>query len=136
MRLSNTMLALVALNCSLTVSALGQNRPNLIFILTDDQGVESIEGPYWSNEMGCETPTLRELAKQGVSFTNCRVNPNCSPTRAALMTGRNACDTGVNGVLGRFHPSYEDPCIAPPLEGEGAKVTNRLGLQTHEKTIA
>ncbi len=136
MRLSNTMLALVALNCSLTVSALGQNRPNLIFILTDDQGVESIEGPYWSNEMGCETPTLRELAKQGVSFTNCRVNPNCSPTRAALMTGRNACDTGVNGVLGRFTPSDEDPCTASRLAGDPAKVTNRLGLQTHEKTIA
>ncbi|MCL4199616.1 MAG: hypothetical protein KJZ69_19135, partial [Phycisphaerales bacterium] len=66
MRISNTMLALVALNCSLTVSTLAQNRPNLIFILTDDQGVESIEGPYWSNEMGCVTPTLRELAKQGV----------------------------------------------------------------------
>ncbi|MCL4196677.1 MAG: sulfatase-like hydrolase/transferase [Phycisphaerales bacterium] len=135
MRLSNTMLALVALNCSLTVSALGQNRPNLIFILTDDQGVESIEGPYWSNEMGCETPTLRELAKQGVSFTNCRVNPNCSPTRAALMTGRNACDTGVNGVLGRF-TGGENPCTGDPLEGDGARVTNRLGLQTHEKTIA
>ncbi len=136
MRIPGTMLALVALNCSFTVSALAQNRPNLIFILTDDQGIESIEGPYWPNDMECETPTLRELARQGVSFTNCRVNPNCSPTRAALMTGRNACDTGVNGVLGRFTPWDADPCTGDPLEGEGAKVTNRLGLQTQEKTIA
>ncbi len=135
MRTHATMLALLALNCSLTVSALGQNRPNLIFILTDDQGIESIEGPYWPNDMECETPTLRELARQGVSFTNCRVNPNCSPTRAALMTGRNACDTGVNGVLGRF-TGGENPCTGDPLEGDGARVTNRLGLQTHEKTIA
>jgi arylsulfatase A-like enzyme len=49
--------------------------------------VDAIEGPYWSNEMGCATPTLAALAEQGVSFTSFRVNPNCSPTRAALMTG-------------------------------------------------
>ncbi|MCL4197221.1 MAG: sulfatase-like hydrolase/transferase [Phycisphaerales bacterium] len=134
----NTMLAALALNCSFVVSALAQDGPNLIFILTDDQGVESIDGPYWSNAMGCTTPTLAALARQGVSFTNCRVNPNCSPTRACLMTGRSALDTGVNGVLTRYASDViGNPCheSAGPLTGIEARVTNRLALQTQEWTI-
>lgn len=134
----NTMLAALALNCSFAVSAFAQDGPNLIFILTDDQGVESIDGPYWSNAMGCTTPTLAALARQGVSFTNCRVNPNCSPTRACLMTGRSALDTGVNGVLTRYASNViGNPCheSAGPLTGIVARVTNRLALQTQEWTI-
>lgn len=83
-------------------------------------------------------PNLFAMAQQGVSFTRCRVNPNCSPTRAALMTGRSALDTGVVGVIGRYQPIEEpgNPCVSNSLQGVGAQVTNRLAIQTHEKTIA
>ena len=128
------VVAALSLSCLFGSTALAQDGPNLIFILTDDQGVESIEGPYWSNEMGCFTPTLSALAAQGVSFTNCRVNPNCSPTRACLMTGRLACETGVNGVLGRY--VGDDPCTGDPLPYDQGRITNRLGLQHQEKTLA
>lgn len=114
--------------------ALGQTQPNLVFILADDFGVESIAGPYWGNEMGCITPTLDALAQQGVSFTNCRVNPNCSPTRACLMTGRYALDTGVNGVLGRY--AGTNACEGELLSGTVADVTDCLSLQNDERTIA
>ena len=104
---------------ALASSAAAQTQPNLIFILTDDMGTESIEGTYWGNEMGCIAPTLAALADQGVSFTSCRVNPNCSPTRAALMTGRSALDTGVNGVLGRY--AGADECDHSDLTGTVAQ---------------
>ncbi len=130
--------AAVIASLTLSAPAFAQSRPNLIFILMDDMGVESIDGPYWSNEMGCTTPTLAALAEQGVSFTNCRVNPNCSPTRACLMTGRSALDSGVVGVIGRYIPLAEDgnPCESNPLVDQYAQVTNRLAMQTQERTIA
>jgi len=75
-------------------------QPNIIFILTDDQGPDSVEGiPAYSNNLHCHTPNLALWASQGVVFSNARVNPNCSPTRATLLSGRYALQTGVTGVL-------------------------------------
>lgn len=109
------------------------NRPNLVFVLTDDQGEESIEGDFWSNPLQNEAPSsyrfytnnFKNYARQGVSFTNVRVNPNCSPTRASLMTGRSALRTGVNGVVGWTGTST-------PTGTDAYK----LMLQNHERTIA
>lgn len=131
-------LAALAVNCSLAASALGQNRPNLIFILTDDQGIDAIEWPPATAPSAIKTPVLNAMAAQGVSFTSCRHNPNCSPTRACLMTGRSAMDTGVVGVLGRYNPMDDpgNPCESTALDGTPAQVTNRLGLQLQERTIA
>lgn len=95
--------------------------PNLVFILTDDQGNEAIEGPHFSNELSCVTPNLNAFAAQGRTLTQFRVNPNCSPTRAAMLTGRQALETGVNGV---YSPA------APPGDRD------LLMLHTSEKTIA
>lgn len=133
-----TMLATLALNCSFTASAVAQELPNLIFILTDDQGIDAIEWPPGTAPSAIKTPNLFAMAGQGVSFTNCRVNPNCSPTRACLMTGRSTLDTGVVGVIGRYTPlaGMGNPCESTPLTGTAAKVTNRLALQTQERTIA
>ncbi len=71
----------------LCTSAMAVERPNIVFILADDLG--------WS-DLGCygadlhETPHLDRLAKAGVRFTEAYAMPVCSPTRAALMTGRHA----------------------------------------------
>lgn len=131
-------LAALAVNSSLTASALAQNRPNLIFILTDDQGVDAIQWPLDTGHPSVQTPTMNALAAQGVSFASCRVNPNSSPMRACLMTGRSTLDTGVVGVIGRYTPlaGMGNPCESTPLTGTAAKVTNRLALQTQERTIA
>ncbi|MCA9138591.1 MAG: sulfatase [Planctomycetales bacterium] len=83
MRLIN-LLALVALLCT---GVTADDRPNIVFILADDAG--------WS-DLGCygadlyETPHLDSFAETGVRFTNAYAMPVCSPTRAALMTGRHA----------------------------------------------
>ncbi len=61
-------------------------KPNIIVILADDMGYADIE-PYGAKDI--KTPNLNRLAREGVKLTNFYSNgPNCTPTRAALMTGR------------------------------------------------
>jgi arylsulfatase A len=65
------------------ISALG--RPNVIVIMGDDLGYETIGA---NGGTSYRTPTLDGLAKGGVRFTHCYVQPLCTPTRVQLMTGR------------------------------------------------
>ncbi len=127
--------------------AYGQDPPNLVFILTDDQGSESISASdttaqqIFGNEMGCFTPTLSQMSSIGVSFRNCRVNPNCSPTRAGLLTGRRSLSTGVTGVLPHYATGGDrggDPCDPDLifLTGILANAVDSTSLQTYERTIA
>ena len=68
-------------------SASGQpgKRPNVILVLTDDQGYGDLSlhgNPH------LKTPNMDAVGKEGVQFTQFQVCPVCSPTRASLMTGR------------------------------------------------
>ena len=74
-------------------------RPNVILVMTDDQGY---------GDLGChgntivKTPALDRLYTESVRLTNFHVDPTCSPTRSALMTGRYSCRTGVwHTIMGR-----------------------------------
>ena len=62
-----------------------QNKPNVILIMTDDQGYGdlSCHGHPW-----LKTPNLDKLHAESVRLTNYHVSPLCGPTRASLMTGR------------------------------------------------
>ena len=71
--------------------------PNLVIILTDDHGYGDVSTYHPSD---CQTPQIDRLAAQGMLFTRMRANATvCSPTRAALMTGRYADRVGVPGVI-------------------------------------
>ena len=70
-------------------------RPNVLLILTDDQGwgdVHSHGNPQ------IDTPTMDRLAAQGARFERFFVSPMCAPTRASLLTGRWNLRTGVSWV--------------------------------------
>jgi arylsulfatase B len=72
--------------------------PNVIFIVADDMGWD-VFGKYPGiNGTKPKTPTLDSLAANGITFTNYWVNPECSPTRAAMLTGKCGFRTGVGGV--------------------------------------
>ncbi len=74
-------------------------RPNVVLILTDDQGYGDLN--CHGNPI-VRTPNLDKLHKQSSRFTNFHVDPTCSPTRSALMTGRYSSRTGVwHTVMGR-----------------------------------
>ncbi len=70
-------------------------RPNVIFILTDDQGPWAAGGCYGNNEI--RTPNIDRLASSGMRFENffC-TSPICSPARASLMTGRIPSAHGIH----------------------------------------
>lgn len=64
-----------------------QNQPNIIFILTDDQGYGDLG--YHGNPI-VKTPHLDAFAQQALELTNFHVGTTCAPTRSGIMTGRNA----------------------------------------------
>ena len=67
---------------------------NVLLIIADDLGADSI-GLFSSAANTAPTPTLDNLAANGVRFTRCWSNPTCSPSRASLLTGRHGFRTGV-----------------------------------------
>ena len=71
---------------------LNPEKPNIVIVLTDDQGIGDIGyngNPY------IKTPTLDKLASQSTRLTSFYVSPVCAPTRACLMTGKFYERTGV-----------------------------------------
>lgn len=68
------------------------NRPNVILILTDDQGFGDL-GFHQNPDI--KTPVIDAFADQSIQFNNFYVSPVCSPTRASLLTGRYNIRTGV-----------------------------------------
>lgn len=71
-------------------------RPNVILILTDDQGYGDIAAH--GNPI-IKTPHMDRLHREGVRFTDFHNSPTCSPTRTALMTGRHEFKSGVTHTI-------------------------------------
>ena len=67
-------------------------RPNIVVIITDDQGYGDSTG-FWKTDL--ETPHMDAIARDGVRFTRFRVNPLCAPTRASVMTGLDSLASGM-----------------------------------------
>lgn len=73
--------------------------PNIIYILTDDIGWGEL-GCYMGGKLrGTPSPTLDQMADEGMKFLSNYTEPSSTPTRLALLTGRYPTRTGVNGVL-------------------------------------
>lgn len=76
-------------------------RPNILIILADDLGIGDVSA---YRKADVRTPHIDRLAREGMRFTTLRANATvCSPTRAALLTGRYPDRVGVPGVI-RTHP--------------------------------
>ena len=69
------------------------NRPNIIFILSDDHGLDGV-GCYGSDRHKDRTPNMDALAAGGIRFERCYSAPLCGPTRCEINTGRYAFRTG------------------------------------------
>ncbi len=92
---------LYLMNC--TDSYEDQLKPNMIILLADDLGY---------GDLGCfggpiRTPNLDALAADGLLFTDFyAAAPNCSPSRAGLLTGRSPSKVGVYNYLAEYHPMH------------------------------
>ncbi len=72
-------------------------KPNIIFVMADDLGYTDVA---CFGSKFYETPNLDRLAAQGMRLTNYHHHQNCTPTRAALMSGQYSARTGVYTVGG------------------------------------
>jgi len=73
-----------------------QKRPNIIFFMADDHASQAVSAYEGMLSNVCSTPNIDRLADEGMLFSNCFVtNSICSPSRAAIMTGKYAHKNGV-----------------------------------------
>ncbi len=86
------------LPCAAAPAPAGATRPNFVFILVDDLGWRD---PGFSGTGYCETPHLDRLRQQGMWFPQAySASPYCSPSRAAIQTGRNPARSGITMFIG------------------------------------
>ncbi len=92
-------------------------RPNVILIVTDDQGYGDV-GMHGNTVIS--TPNLDRLGRDSVRFTNFHVDPTCSPTRSALLTGRYSTRTGVwHTIMGRSLMDTEEETLGEVFAANG-----------------
>ncbi len=97
--------------------AANRARPNVIFVLTDDQGYGDLSQ---TGNPDLDTPNIDSVARSGVEFTQFQVCPVCSPTRSGLLTGRYNYRTGiVDTFLGRSLMYPEEVTLAEVLRDAG-----------------
>ena len=78
---------------------LAQDQPNIVFMIVDNYGYGEL-GVYGGGALrGAETPRLDRLADEGMRLTNFNVEPQCTPSRSALMTGRHPIRSGTTRVV-------------------------------------
>ncbi len=94
MKIKNILLYVSLFWCLLSEMSFAQEKvhPNVIIIMTDDQGYGDLG---FTGNLHVKTPVIDKLAKESTRFNNFYVSPVCSPTRASLMTGRYSLRTGV-----------------------------------------
>ncbi|MCA8986114.1 MAG: sulfatase-like hydrolase/transferase [Planctomycetaceae bacterium] len=114
-RLSKSLLYCVLTSCLLLVvtgnsPSVMAAPPNVLVILVDDLGYGDLSS-YGATDL--QTPAIDRLIQSGMKFVNFYANcPVCSPTRAALLTGRYQDRVGVPGVI-RTHPENSWGYLAP-----------------------
>ncbi len=103
--------------CAVTAQGLEGRRPNIIFILTDDQGYGDLS--VHGNPV-LKTPNLDRMHAESVRFTNWNNSPTCAPTRSALLTGRHEFRNGVtHTILERERLRLDSVTLAQVLKSAG-----------------
>lgn len=88
---------LLLIGYTFSLSAQTKKKPNIVFVLADDLGWGELN--TYGNSFN-ETPYLNKLAAQGTRFTQAyAAAPNCSPTRASIMTGQYPARVGITDFL-------------------------------------
>lgn len=144
LRLTKYWPAIIITGLSFTIACTGpdlqekiqaqQKRPNIILILADDLGWRDVG---FMGSTYYETPNLDRLAAKSLIFTNAyAAAPVCTPTRAALMTGKTPARLNITAVFDR--DGGKMPLLPPDWRNELAHEETTLAehLQTHGYTTA
>lgn len=95
---------------TMAANVIAEKAPNVIFILVDDMAYNGI------SSFGCEhvkTPYIDSLAEEGMKFTHAYAMPQCSPTRAAFLSGQYCERTHLTAVVKEFRDLRYAPVIQP-----------------------
>lgn len=102
---------------ALIPTAYSQSKPNILVIMTDDQGWGDLS---LNGNTDLSTPHIDSLARDGVSFDRFYVSPVCSPTRAEFLTGRYHSRSGVRGTSkGEERMNVDERTIADVFKAAG-----------------
>ncbi|MEX0770280.1 MAG: arylsulfatase [Balneolaceae bacterium] len=101
----------------ITLQGHAQDQPNVILIMTDDQGYGDIAS---HGHPHVKTPNMDKLRENSVRLESFHVDPTCSPTRSALMTGRYSGRVGVwHTIMGRNMLREDETTIADVFSDAG-----------------
>ncbi len=115
-RIVRLVSAFAVLVSAMAFSASAQ-QPNVIVVMTDDQGYGDLSA---HGNPVLRTPSMDKLHSQSVRFTDFHVAPMCTPSRGQLLTGRDAIDNGASFVcMGRSLVREELPTMAKIFGGAG-----------------
>lgn len=103
MKFKSFILAVLISNTALLAQT---KKPNIIYILADDLGIDGVSC-YGADLF--KTPVIDKLAKEGIRYTNAYTAPLCGPSRALILTGRYAFRTGAvnQDMTGLMKPTVE-----------------------------
>jgi len=125
-RLLTTALVVALGATSVLAAAASARRPNILFILVDDMGWTA---PSCFGNKDVATPNLDRIAAQGMRFTQAYAETQCSPTRAALLSGQFGARTGVFRVTHEVqapHTYLREPKANTALRPELATLAQTL----------
>lgn len=124
-RIRNWFWLLTIVCCFVVSAASADDRPNLLFVVADDQA-------EWS--MGCSgnkdarTPNMDRLAREGIRLTNCFTpTPVCSPSRVAILVGRYGTEMGIYDWL---NPTKEPQHGLDPATVAWPRILSAAGYRT------
>ena len=82
----------------IATTARAADRPNIVFILSDNLGYGEVGSYGGGLTRGAATPRIDSLAREGMRFLNMNMETQCTPSRSSLMTGRWAIRSGTHSV--------------------------------------
>jgi arylsulfatase len=110
---------------TVTSAAYAQDKPNIVLIFADNLGYGELGSYGGGVTRGAPTPRLDALAREGTRLTNFNVEPSCTPSRSALMTGRHPIRDGTYSV-----PTNGKPYGLVQWEITIAKLLSQRGYAT------
>ncbi len=115
--LRTTLLLAAAILTAPLAEAAAASQPNVVLVITDDQGYGDV-GVHGNTMI--KTPNMNRLHQQSVRLTDFHVDPTCSPTRSALLSGRYSTRTGVwHTIMGRSLLSPAEVTLAETFKAGG-----------------
>ncbi len=120
----NTFKVLAFLLLVIPIISWAQNRPNVIIVMTDDQGLGDLScmgNPY------IKTPNIDKFYTDAVRFTNYHVSTTCAPTRGSLMTGRHTNRVNVFHTITGRSLLFEDEVILPQIFAQNGYTNGMFG---------